>query len=75
MRIVQYDGTWIEYDSTDELPEIYELKCTCGHKLSYHAFTVSWGTKTVFPSQCTHCDFTDNGTKFGCEKFRYYLDI
>ncbi len=62
MKIHQYDGVWIEYDSTDELPKIYELKCICGHKLSYHGFVVSWSTNNVFPSQCTACD---------CEKFTY----
>lgn len=73
MKIHQYDGTWITYDSEDELPEIYDLMCTCGHKLSHHAFVVFWSTNNVFPSQCTMCPI--EGGKFGCEKFRYYLDL
>lgn len=64
MKIVQYDGVWIEYDDVDELSKIYELLCSkCGHKLSYHGFWVSWSTNRVFPSQCTQ--------RCGCDKFQY----
>lgn len=71
MKIVQYDGVWVEYDDVDELPRVYELICsTCGHKLSYHGFWVSWSTNRVYPSQCTQ--------RCGCDKFQYikkeYLD-
>jgi len=67
MKIIQYDGVWIEYDDVDELPKIYELICaTCGHKLSYHGFVVSWTTEKVFPSQCTQ--------RCNCNKFKYMKD-
>jgi hypothetical protein len=64
MKIIQYDGVWVEYDDVDELPKIFELICsTCHHKLSFHGFWVSWATNRVFISQCTR--------RCGCEKFQY----
>ena len=63
-KVKEFHPDWVEYDDVDELPKIFELICsTCGHKLSFHGFWVSWATNKVFPSQCTQ--------RCGCEKFQY----
>lgn len=78
---INYNGKEIELENDNDVDEMFELQCVCGHKLKDHSFTHAYGTmRRYITSQCIPCGFhTVNGLVskdeehpegFVCEQFR-----
>ena len=51
---------------------MYERKCTCGHELYKHAFTMGKydaNSVELLTSQCTICEYDTENKKFLCEGY------
>lgn len=58
-----------------EMQEALDLLCVCGHKLSQHAYVVSYyfpdqTHHTLYSSQCVICMSNVETNIFDCPKFR-----
>lgn len=72
---INYNGKEIELEDGDDIQEMFDLVCICGHTLGNHSFTWAYGTfRRYITSQCIPCGFHEKDEEHPqgmmCEQFR-----
>jgi hypothetical protein len=69
---IEISGAVINLDDEDEIDDMLNLRCKCGHAYKEHEHTWGYGTlKTWYASQCVPCGFKNKNTEFVCKVFTH----